>query len=55
MNGILFGFEFMCGVALFLFVAWSAIQSRTVRDWLWLSPVLVAAGYLLIVALGLTK
>lgn len=67
MNAVVFGFEFMCGVAIFLFIAWCGFrwlrreqQPRvkrplTARDWLWLSPVLLVVGYMLALAVGLVR
>ncbi len=67
MNGILFGFEFAFGIALFALVAWGILRwfqrekqpkvghPLTLRDWLWLTPVFLAIGYLIAAALRLTK
>jgi len=59
MNGVLFGFEFMCGVALFLFIVWVIVRwfhgkkqtdprisyKMSLRDWLWLGLAVIALVY----------
>jgi hypothetical protein len=65
MNGVVFGFEFMCGVVAFVFAVililrWFSRERRpsarlSLRDWVWLSPVLLVVAYFVVLILGLGK